>query len=160
MYPEHVLPSRFVDRWKGTDDKSVLAKSRLVILGFKDPMVLQLERSAPTPTDEGFTTCMQVMASCQWDATSSDLRQAFGQANKTTREQKVAASLPPGMLEAGFKIDPRQLLICETEVYGLISGPSWLRQSLVSYLTKLGYVRNPYETVSYTHLTLPTTPYV
>ena len=49
------------------------------------------------------------------------------------------------MFEAGFKIDPRQLLICETEVYGLISGPSWLRQSLVTYLTKLGYVRNPYE---------------
>ena len=46
-HPDYVLPSRFVDRWKGTDDKSVLAKSRLVILGFKDPMVLQLERSAP-----------------------------------------------------------------------------------------------------------------
>ena len=88
---------------------------------------------------------MQTMASYEWDATSADLRQAFGQANKTTRQQKVAASLPPGMFEAGFKVDPRQLLICETEVYGLISGPSWLRQSLVSYLTKLGYVRNPYE---------------
>ena len=36
-------------------------------------------------------------------------------------------------------------MICETEVYGLISGPSWLRQSLVEFLEKLGYVRNPYE---------------
>ena len=64
---------------------------------------------------------------------------------KTTRQQKVAASLPPGMVEAGYNVDPRQLLMCETEVYGLISGPSWLRQTLVTYLTGLGYVRNPYE---------------
>jgi hypothetical protein len=45
QYPECVLPSRFVDRWKGQDSGDPLAKSRLVILGFKDPHVLQLERS-------------------------------------------------------------------------------------------------------------------
>ena len=49
------------------------------------------------------------------------------------------------MIESGFDLDPRQLLICETEVYGLISGPSWLRQSLVADLEKLGYVKNPYD---------------
>ena len=64
---------------------------------------------------------------------------------KTNRKQPVAASLPDGMIKSGFDIDPRQILICETEVYGLISGPSWLRQSVVGFLEKLGYVRNPYE---------------
>ena len=43
-HPEYVLPSRFVDRWKAQDDGINIAKSRLVILGFKDPHVLQLER--------------------------------------------------------------------------------------------------------------------
>ena len=51
---EHVLPSMFVDRWKPTDDKSVKAKSRLVILGWKDPEVLTLKRSSPTPLVESF----------------------------------------------------------------------------------------------------------
>jgi hypothetical protein len=37
------------------------------------------------------------------------------------------------------------LLLCKTEVYGLISGPSWLRQSLVVCFEQLGYVRNPYD---------------
>ena len=39
----------------------------------------------------------------------------------------------------------RQLLMAETEVYGLISGPSWLRQSLVVQFESMGYVRNPYD---------------
>ena len=60
------------------------------------------------------------------------------------------------MKEAGYDLDPRQLLMAETEVYGLISGPSWLRQSLVADFEAFGYVRNLYDTVSYTHLTLPT----
>ena len=35
LHPEFVLPSRFVDRWKPTDDGGVKTKSRIVILGFK-----------------------------------------------------------------------------------------------------------------------------
>ena len=49
------------------------------------------------------------------------------------------------MREAGYNVDSRQLLICNTEVNGLISGPSWLRQSLVADFEALGYVRNPYD---------------
>ena len=144
-FPDYVLPSRWVDRWKGTDEQTVIAKSRLVVLGFRDPHVLQLERSAPTPTSEGFTSVLQILASMKWDGVSADLKNAFAQSMPTNRTQKICSSLPPNMIEAGFNVDPRQLLICETEVYGLISGPSWLRQSLVSSLQDLGYVRNNYE---------------
>eukprot|EP00973_Karenia_brevis_P073323 10186756-Karenia_brevis.AAC.1 len=49
------------------------------------------------------------------------------------------------MLEAGFNVDPRQLLMAGTGVYGLISGPSWLRQSLVADLEYMGYRRNQYD---------------
>jgi len=58
MYPDCVLPSRWVERWKAQDDGGTIAKSRIVILGFKDPQVLQLERSAPTPTHEAFMCVM------------------------------------------------------------------------------------------------------
>eukprot|EP00973_Karenia_brevis_P086313 11969156-Karenia_brevis.AAC.1 len=43
-HPDNVLPSRWVERWKGTDEGTVKAKGRVVILSFKDPHVLQLER--------------------------------------------------------------------------------------------------------------------
>ena len=49
------------------------------------------------------------------------------------------------MIEAGYNVHPEQLLMAETEVYGLISGPSWLRQSLVADFEDLGYVKNPYD---------------
>jgi len=75
-------------------------------------------RSAPTPTNEAFTTVMQICASNRWAGWSSDLSNSFGQAMKTTRSQPLAASLPPGMIEAGFDLDPRQLLLCETEDMG------------------------------------------
>ena len=77
-HSEYVLPSRFVDRWKATDDGGTKAKSRIVILGFKDPHVLQLERSAPTPTKEAFTTVLQALASQRRCAWSSDIKNAFG----------------------------------------------------------------------------------
>ena len=63
----------------------------------------------------------------------------------TNRSQPIYTSLPPGMIESGHRVDPRQLLQCETEVYGLISGPSWLRQSLVTYLEELGYRKGRYD---------------
>ena len=42
-------------------------------------------------------------------------------------------------------MQPGQLWLCETEVYGLVSGPMWLRETLVEDFTKLGYIQNPYD---------------
>ena len=42
-----------LDKWKLQDDGSLLAKSRNVLIGWKDPMIYQLERRAPTPTQDG-----------------------------------------------------------------------------------------------------------
>ena len=110
-----------------------------MILGFKDPDVLQLERSAPTPTQEAFSTVMQVCASMGYAAWSSDIKNAFAQSRPTTRPTPIAAALPSGMQELeGYPVHPEQVLVCDTEVYGLISGPSWLRQSMVSDLAELG----------------------
>ena len=47
---------------------------------------------------------MQVCASRKWKCRSSDIKNAFGQAMKTNRQQKLAASLPSGLQEAGFDV--------------------------------------------------------
>ena len=120
-------------------------------VGFMDPHILQLERSAPTPTNEARTCVCQVMASRCWWATSSawvgGLPALTSQTPlvklRTARQQCIAGALPSGMGEAGFDVHPEQLLMAETEVYGLISGPSWLRQSLVADFEDHGYVKNP-----------------
>ena len=45
------------------------------------------------------------------------------------------------------KLGPRQLLGVETEIYGLVSGPSWLRSSLTVDLLA---VKNPYDKCLFT----------
>ena len=47
------IPTNMLDKWKLQDDGSVAAKSRSVLVFWKDPMIYQLERAAPTPTQEG-----------------------------------------------------------------------------------------------------------
>ena len=72
----------------------------------------------------------------------ADLTKAFGQA------RKLATKLPPGVNHP--KVGSRQLLRVETEIYGLVSGPSWLRASLTVDLLVAGYVKNPYDKCLFT----------
>ena len=126
--PENIIPTNMLDKWKLQDDGSVAAKSRSVLVGWKDPMIYQLERGAPTPTQEGIMVTLQWLASPKVTGRIADLTNAFGQARKTSRINKLATKLSPGVTHP--KVGPRQLLRVETEIYGLVSGPSWLRASL------------------------------
>ena len=42
--PENIIPTNMLDKWKLQDDSTVTAKSRSVLVGWKDPMIYQLER--------------------------------------------------------------------------------------------------------------------
>ena len=139
--PENIIPTNMLDKWKLQDDGSVAAKSRSVLVGWKDPMTYQLERelerAAPIPTQEGIMVTLQWLASAKVTGRILDLTNAFGQARKTSRKNKLATKLPPGVTHP--KVGPRQLVRVETEIYGLVSGPSLLRASLTVDLWAAGY---------------------
>ena len=130
--PENIIPTNM----QLQDDGSVAAKSRSVLVGWKDPMIYQLERAAPTPTQEGIMVTLQWLASAKVTGRMADLTNAFGQARKTSRKNKLATKLPPGVTHP--KVGPGQLLRVETEIHGLVSGPSWLRASLTVDLLAAG----------------------
>ena len=136
---ENILDSGFVEKWKRTDD-DVIAKSRHVIKGWQDPMILQIERTAPAPTAEDEAAIFQVVASMGWDGYVGDVKNAFGQSSPSNRKTPIACRQPsegiPGM-------KPGELLQCITECYGLVSGPAWWRASLVGWLEEAGYMRHP-----------------
>ena len=150
--PENIIPTNMLDKWKLQDDGSVAAKSRSVLVGWKDPMIYQLERAAPTPTQEGIMVTLQWLASAKVTGRIADLTNAFGQARKTSRKNKLATKLPPGVTHP--KVGPGQLLRVETEIYGLVSGPSWLRASLTVDLLAAGYKKNRM-TNACSHCSLP-----
>ena len=168
MFPSQVIESRFVDRYKPKEiDHSTLEhykkkaiqeghldavplekdhtspKSRWCVIGWKDPDVHEVERSSPTPLSSSLYCCFQLAASRRWGARIKDVKTAFLQSLPTTRSRKLACRQPRDETLPG--LDPRQLVLLLTEVYGLVSGPSWWRRSLLELITnRLGYVLNPY----------------
>ena len=87
--PQNIIPTNMLDKWKLQDDGSVAAKSRSVLVGWKDPMIDQLERAAPTPTQEGIMVTLQWLASAKVAGRIADLTNAFGQARKTSRKTNL-----------------------------------------------------------------------
>ena len=55
-------------------------------------------------------------------------------------KNKLATRLLPGVTHPS--VGPGQLLLVETEIYGLVSGPIWLRASLTVDLSAAGYVKS------------------
>ena len=74
--PENIIPTNMWDKWKLQDDGSVAAKSRSVLAGWKDSMIYQLERAAPTPTQEGIMVTFQWLASAKVTGRIADLTNA------------------------------------------------------------------------------------
>ena len=162
LHPDHVLTSRYVDRWKPVEEgatlpenfdaynvsneeaSTVAPKSRWTVVGWKDPEVHSIERSAPTPLSTSIYLAMQVSASRSWTGFVRDVKTAFLQGLPTTRKQKLAVRTPP--CEHFPEYDAKQLILLLTEVYGLVSGPSWWRRSLLNVLIKeLGYKLCPFD---------------
>ena len=109
--PENIIPTNMLDKWKLQDDGTVAAKSRSVRVGWKDPMIYLLERAAPTPTQEGIMVTLQWLASAKVTGRMADFTNAFGQARKTSRKNKLATKLALGVTHP--KVGPGQLLRVE-----------------------------------------------
>ena len=111
-------------------------------------MIYLLERAAPTATQEGIMVTLQWLASAKVTGRIADSTNAFGQARNTSRKNKLSTRLPPGVTHP--KVGPRQLLRAETEIYGLVSGPCWLRASLTVDLLAAGHRKNPHDKCLFT----------
>ena len=94
--PENIIPTNMLDKWKLQDDGSVAAKSRSVLVGWKDPMIYQLERAAPTPTQEVIMVTLQWLASAKVTGRIADLTNGFGQARKTSRKKQTCHKTATG----------------------------------------------------------------
>eukprot|EP00435_Cladocopium_sp_Y103_P022132 s1863_g5.t1 len=166
--PSQVIDSKFVDRYKPIavskqkleeyktkalkqghlkaielEADATNPKSRLCAVGWQDPQIHEVERSSPTPLSTSLYACLQLASSRRWAARVKDVKTAF-LALPTTRTHPLACRLPRD--ECPMGLDPRQLLLLLTEIYGLVSGPSWWRRTLLKTATEqLGYVVNCYD---------------
>ena len=168
-HPEQIIESKFVDRFKPKPvELSTLEaykrraiqeghleaielesdqqnpKSRLRAVGWHDPQIHEVERSAPTPLSASIHCCLQLSASRRWKTKVKDVKTAFLQSLPTTRSRLLACRQPRDETLPG--LDSRQLILLLTEIYGLVSGPSWWRWTLLKIATEeLGYHVNVYD---------------
>ncbi len=88
--PDRVLPSRWTEKWKDMGPgMAVLAESRLVVLGFHDPDIDLLFRSAPSPDSESILWVLQLFASMRARAFVADVKVAFMQGLKRQRPRPL-----------------------------------------------------------------------
>ena len=88
-------------------------------------------------------TVLQLCASRRWAARVKDVKTAFLQSRPTSRKTPLVCRQPRDEPLPG--LDPRQLIMLLTEIYGLVSGPSWWRSSFLQRTGRLGYKVCPYE---------------
>eukprot|EP00971_Amphidinium_carterae_P334504 6469826-Amphidinium_carterae.2 len=153
--PHRIVPSRWLDKWKVAGpvadhgvklsqqnwvDKRVEAKSRWIVQGFHDPDIDLIERSVPTPATGDVPMALQLMASHRMQAWTADCKSALMQSDKGMRSEPLYASPPPD----GLPGEERGCLIeLKTEVYGLVSGPSGWRSTLLKRLKAVQWKRHP-----------------
>ena len=66
------------------------AKARWILLGHKDPDVLEMERFSPTPATPTVMLALQILSSMKYKVVIMDVTSAFGQSDPQTRPQGIS----------------------------------------------------------------------
>ena len=144
LNPEQILISRWVLTWKESDDpRRRKAKARLVVLGFMDPRLCEVERDAPTLTKEGRTTILQCIASMKWNLCSFDITTAFlrGKADASN----PLAMEPPEELRRKMQLKPTEICQLVGNAYGRVDAPLLFYRELTKHLRELNFQTHPLE---------------
>ena len=152
LNPEQILKSRWVLTWKSvSDDENSSggrkAKARLVVLGFQDPRITEVNRDAPTLTKEGRHTVLQLIASKQWLLTSFDIKTAFLR-GKADSENPLAME-PPKELRERMQLSEDQVCALIGNAYGRVDAPLLFYKELAKQLDTLGFKMHPLEPCVY-----------
>ena len=91
------MDTRWARTWKPDESKSSgrRAKAGLIIKGFTDPDLLDIESHSPTLSREGFLTVLQSVCSHGHKLQFGDVQQAFNTGDPIKREQPLFVSVPP-----------------------------------------------------------------
>ena len=144
------ITARWVLTWKRLDDNEDKprwkAKARLVLRGFEDPDILNLQKAAPTASRLARTLLLATTSWMSWSLTCGDVRAAFLSGKTFTRE--LIVRLPAdcaGLLGVQHPCYMRML----KSAYGLADAPLLWYQEADRRLRKCGWQRHPLDKCCY-----------
>ena len=96
-WPDRAMDTSWPRTWKPDDSKPSgrRAKARLIIKGFTDPDLLDIESHSPTLTREGFMTVLQSVCSHGHKLQFGDVQRAFNTGDSIKRKQPLFVRMPP-----------------------------------------------------------------
>ena len=147
--PEHqILRCRWVLTWKSLDSveqaetgKTHKAKARLVILGYLDPALEQLDRDSPTLGKDSRMLALQLISSHRWTIRSFDIRTAFLRGSR--QDGRILGVEPPPEMRTRMGLKTNEVCELLKGAYGLVNAPLLWYIELKSALLNLGFVMSP-----------------
>ena len=138
-----IVPTRWVlvekDVGPGTDS---VAKARLVLQGFKDPDLGELDVSSPTLSRDALPVLLQVIATMRWKLLLVDIKGAFMSSRPLERDQGPLFASLPRLWLFPEEADERQLAQVRCAWYGLNDGPREFYETLCEHLLSMGCRRS------------------
>ena len=118
-WPDRAMDTRWVRTWKPDESKPLgrRAKARLIIKGFTDPDLLDIESHSPTLTREGFMTVLHSVCSHGHKLQLGDVQQAFN-----SGDQERTTTLRPNAASGGVPGEPREVWVQLLKTNGLADG--------------------------------------
>ena len=124
---ERIMKMRFVLTWKPVLDSEGnqtgrKAKARLIVRGFEDPDLLEVDRESPTLSAMGRNLLLTQCAQHKYPVSVGDIRTAFLRGDDTEMQREVYAEPPPEAKELLGMTDTQVLRIVKA-IYGLLHAP-------------------------------------
>eukprot|EP00435_Cladocopium_sp_Y103_P025818 s3297_g6.t1 len=136
MYPELIIPTRWVRTNKndGLEKQPFLAKSRLVVQGFKDKSLGYYRRDAPTASAIAESVCLAIVAYMHFILISKDVKNAYFSGKSVNRDiylEQPRSGLP-GLARG-------QLLKAKKAIYGFSEAARMFWLALKEHLESDGW---------------------
>ena len=135
--PENILKCRWVLTWKNSETNEHLSntssnqnripKARLVVLGFMDPKLHEIQRDSPTLTKLGRSLILQLSAANSWRISSFDVKTAF--LRGTADQERLLGLEPVPEFQSKLQMRQGEVLQLLKGAYGRADAPLlWFRE--------------------------------
>ena len=141
-HPDLIIPTRWVRTNKndGIVGAPFLAKSRLVVQGFKDKSLGHYRRDAPTASALAESLCLAIVAYMNFALISKDVKNAYFSGKSVSRD--IYLEQPRGGLP---DLKPKQLLKAKKAIYGFSEAARMFWLALKEHLESDGWVESRLE---------------
>ena len=127
--PQRVVTARWVLTWKKTEEGKHQAKARLVLRGFQDPDLFNLDKASPTAARLGKLSLLSIAAVEGWTISCGDVRAAFLSGASFVRKLMVRLPKDCGPL-LGIRSTEEVTMRMLKSAYGLADAPLlWFREA-------------------------------